>query len=63
MSSGFDVDAERVQRLARAESFIDDVSDDDLRGVLATGRFRPSSDARDLAGFDVAVISVPTPAA
>jgi UDP-N-acetyl-D-mannosaminuronic acid dehydrogenase/UDP-N-acetyl-D-glucosamine dehydrogenase len=58
---GFDVDAERVQRLARAESFIDDVSDDDLRDVLASGRFRPSSDPADLAEFDVAVISVPTP--
>ena len=57
---GFDVD-EGGSPLAGGQSFIDDVTDDDLRGALATGRFRPSSDAGRLAGFDVAVISVPTP--
>jgi UDP-N-acetyl-D-glucosamine dehydrogenase len=58
---GYDVDVDRVERLRRGESFIDDVTDEDLAGALATGRFRPSSDDRDLAGFDVAVVSVPTP--
>ena len=58
---GFDVDVERVQALARGESFIDDVTSDDLARILATGRFRPSADPADLAGFDIAVVSVPTP--
>jgi UDP-N-acetyl-D-mannosaminuronic acid dehydrogenase/UDP-N-acetyl-D-glucosamine dehydrogenase len=58
---GFDVDEERVQALARGESFIDDVTGDDLARILATGRFRPSADPADLAEFDVAVVSVPTP--
>lgn len=58
---GFDIDTERVARLGAASSFIDDVSDDDLRAALATGRYLPSSKPEDLSGFDIAVISVPTP--
>ncbi len=58
---GFDVDAGRVAALARGESFIDDVGDDELAAMLASGRFHPTADRADLAGFDVAVVSVPTP--
>ena len=58
---GFDIDEQRVERLRRASSFIDDVSDAELRAALATGRYRPTTDRTLLAGFDVAVISVPTP--
>ncbi|WP_378079134.1 nucleotide sugar dehydrogenase [Actinoplanes sichuanensis] len=58
---GFDVDDERIKRLAAGESYVDDVSSSDLQRVLATGSFHPSSDPRACAGFDVAVIAVPTP--
>ncbi|GLX99749.1 MULTISPECIES: nucleotide sugar dehydrogenase [Actinoplanes] len=58
---GFDVDEERIKRLAAGESYVDDVSSDELRQVLAAGRFQPSSDPRSCGGFDVAVIAVPTP--
>ncbi len=58
---GFDVDAGRVQRLANGESFIEDITDARLGAVLSGGHYRPSADPADLAGFDVAVISVPTP--
>jgi UDP-N-acetyl-D-glucosamine dehydrogenase len=58
---GFDVDKSRVDRLRRAESFIDDVSDADLAAALATGRFTPSDDPSDLVGFHTAVVCVPTP--
>ncbi|MEJ8278279.1 nucleotide sugar dehydrogenase [Pseudonocardia spirodelae] len=58
---GFDVDKARVDRLVRARSYVDDVTDDDLRRVLDTARFHPTGDEADLAGFDVAVVSVPTP--
>ncbi|SNY56499.1 nucleotide sugar dehydrogenase [Paractinoplanes atraurantiacus] len=57
---GYDVDEERVKRLAAGESYVDDVSSDDLRALLDC-RFCPSSDPRSCAGFDVAVIAVPTP--
>lgn len=58
---GYDTDKRRVELLQRGESFIDDVTDAQLEAMLATGRYHPTADAADLAGFDVAVVSVPTP--
>jgi len=58
---GFDVDEERIKRLASGESYVDDVSSAQLQEVLDAGTFQPSSDPRSCAGFDVAVIAVPTP--
>ncbi|MCB0978872.1 MAG: nucleotide sugar dehydrogenase [Acidimicrobiales bacterium] len=57
---GLDLDEGRIKRLAAGESFVEDISDERLAGVLAGG-YTPSSDPADAAGFDVAVISVPTP--
>jgi nucleotide sugar dehydrogenase len=57
---GFDVSVERVAALARGESFVGDVSDATVAAALAGG-YLPTTDPADLAGFDVAVISVPTP--
>jgi UDP-N-acetyl-D-glucosamine dehydrogenase len=58
---GFDIDANKVEVLASSRSCIEDVSDADLAGALSTGRFRVTANPDDLAGFDVAVITVPTP--
>ena len=58
---GFDVDQDRIKRLAAGESYVDDVGDAELRAILDAGTFHPASDPRACAGFDVAVISVPTP--
>lgn len=58
---GFDVDAERVAHLAAGRSYVGDVTVDRLGAALASGRYRPSADPADLAGFTVAVITVPTP--
>lgn len=58
---GFDVDKARVDCLARGETFIEDVTDSDLTEALLTGRYLPTSDPAALAGFDIAVVSVPTP--
>ena len=58
---GLDIDEERIKRLQAGDSYIEDVSDDELARALATGRFRPLSDPAELQPFDVAVISVPTP--
>ena len=58
---GFDLDQVKTSGLAAGRSHIDDITDADVAAALATGRFRPTSDAADLAGFDVAVITVPTP--
>jgi UDP-N-acetyl-D-glucosamine dehydrogenase len=58
---GFDTDEDKVKRLDAGVSPVEDVSDDELGRALASGRYHPTIDAADLAGFDVAVISVPTP--
>jgi UDP-N-acetyl-D-glucosamine dehydrogenase len=58
---GYDVDAARVKLLAGAESYVEDVHHDQLAEVLASGAYRPTAEERDLAGFEVAVITVPTP--
>ncbi|MGB7879739.1 MAG: nucleotide sugar dehydrogenase [Ilumatobacteraceae bacterium] len=57
---GFDASVERVEALQAGESYVGDISDDELARALASG-YRPTADAADVAGFDVAVISVPTP--
>jgi UDP-N-acetyl-D-glucosamine dehydrogenase len=58
---GYDVDKERIKRLAVAESYIEDVPSADLRAMLQSGAYSASADARACAGFDIAVITVPTP--
>jgi len=58
---GYDVDEERIKRLAAGESYVDDVSSAELQAILDSGAFHPSADPRSCAGFDVAVIAVPTP--
>jgi UDP-N-acetyl-D-glucosamine dehydrogenase len=57
----FDIDEARVKRLADGDSFIDDISNETLAGALATGRYLPTNDPEACAGFDVAIIAVPTP--
>jgi nucleotide sugar dehydrogenase len=58
---GFDVDEAKVGRLAGGRSHVEDVTDEQLATALRSGRYLPTADPADLAGFDVAVISVPTP--
>jgi UDP-N-acetyl-D-glucosamine dehydrogenase len=58
---GLDTDQERVKRLAAAESYVEDVPSEALARALAGGSYQPSTDPDSCAGFDVALISVPTP--
>lgn len=58
---GFDIDEDRAKRLAAGESLVEDITDERLAAALATGRYRPTGDPGDCAGFDTAIISVPTP--
>ena len=59
--TGYDVDLNRVKRLEAGESYVKDVPAGELAAALGTGRFRPSAHADACAGFDVALITVPTP--
>jgi UDP-N-acetyl-D-glucosamine dehydrogenase len=57
---GFDVSQTRIAALQGGRSYVEDVSDADLRAALAAG-YLPTDQPGDLAGFDIAVVSVPTP--
>jgi UDP-N-acetyl-D-glucosamine dehydrogenase len=59
--AGYDTDLARVKRLEGGESYVEDVPDCELATALESGRFRASVNADVCDGFDVAVITVPTP--
>jgi UDP-N-acetyl-D-glucosamine dehydrogenase len=58
---GFDADEARVKRLAAGESYVEDIDAGTLTAALESARYLPTTDEADCAGFDVAVIDVPTP--
>jgi nucleotide sugar dehydrogenase len=58
---GLDVDLNRVERLRRCDSYVDDIGNEQLRTALSSGRYVPADDYAMAANFDVAVITVPTP--
>ncbi len=58
--TGFDVDTGRVDALRAGRSYVEDVDAARL-AALPAGRFEATDDPAALRGFDVAVISVPTP--
>ena len=58
---GYDVFKAKVDAINAGSSPVEDVTDQRLQEVLTTGRYTATSDPYDMAGFDVGVISVPTP--
>jgi UDP-N-acetyl-D-glucosamine dehydrogenase len=58
---GIDAATERVKRLAAGDSFVEDVPRVALEAALRTGRYSVTDDALACEGFDVAVVTVPTP--
>jgi len=60
---GFDIDAAKIVNLRSGRSPVEDVSDAELGAALTTGNYLATNDPLQLAGFDVAIISVPTPLA
>jgi UDP-N-acetyl-D-glucosamine dehydrogenase len=58
---GYDLDAGRVNRLRSGKSFIEDIDDGVVTAALASGRYRVTTDFTEVDGFDVAVVTVPTP--
>jgi UDP-N-acetyl-D-glucosamine dehydrogenase len=58
---GFDVDASKIKQLAARESHVEDITPERLAAALGTGRYLPTDAVGDCAGFDYAVVSVPTP--
>ncbi|MEO5919634.1 MAG: nucleotide sugar dehydrogenase [Pseudolysinimonas sp.] len=58
---GIDVDPRRIESLRSGRSYVDDISDEQLSAAAASGRYRATDDYAAAAGFDFAVITVPTP--
>ena len=59
--TGFDIDGEKVRRLADGSSYIEDVSDADLAEARACGGLDATNDFAALTRQDVINICVPTP--
>ena len=59
---GYELDPRRVAMLRSGDSYVGDVPSVQLQAALASG-YTATDQIGDLAGFDVAVISVPTPLA
>ncbi|MEU4087663.1 hypothetical protein [Streptomyces aureus] len=57
---GYGVDPHRVQQLAAGQSCVRDVASSRLRAVLDSGVYSATAAGATLAGFDIAVITVPT---
>jgi nucleotide sugar dehydrogenase len=58
---GIDLDGPRIASLAAGNSYVDDIPDAQLRAALDSGHYIPTTDYAKVAGFDTAVITVPTP--
>lgn len=58
---GLDLSESRTADLQAGRSYVEDISDGDVQEALRSGRFLATRDYDDAAGFDVAVITVPTP--
>jgi len=58
---GIDLDANRIDGLRAGISYVDDISNETVAAALASGRYVATTDYEDVADFDIAVITVPTP--
>lgn len=58
---GIEQNPRRAERVNRADNYISDVSDDDLKQVVTSGLLRAETDFARVAELDVIVICVPTP--
>ena len=58
---GIDIEAPKIDRIARGESYNPDVAADDVRDVVQAGRLHATTDVKMLAGVDTMHVCVPTP--
>src|SRR5438552_13970914 len=59
--TGFEVDASKVTSLRQGQSYIEDISDDDLRPLIRKKVLSGTTDFTQLKRIDVTIICVPTP--
>jgi UDP-N-acetyl-D-glucosamine dehydrogenase len=58
---GFDVDADKVTKLNRGESYIGHIPQERVGELIGSGRFEATNDPRRFADADAIVVCVPTP--
>jgi UDP-N-acetyl-D-glucosamine dehydrogenase len=58
---GLEIDEAKVKSLAVGESYVEDISSTQLQAAIASSRYVATNEAKACAGFDVGVITVPTP--
>jgi UDP-N-acetyl-D-glucosamine dehydrogenase len=58
---GFDIDAEKVQKLKTGQSYIGHISSQRVAELVGMGRFQATCDAAAFADVDAIIICVPTP--
>ncbi len=58
---GFDIDANKVAKLNRGESYIGHICAERVAELVGSGRFEATSDPRRFAQADAVIICVPTP--
>ncbi len=58
---GIDLDPSKVDSIYQGESYIHDISSEDLKTVMQSGRFQPTTDYSMLRVIDALSICVPTP--
>ena len=58
---GIDIDKDRISHIRKRESYITDITTEELRRVLDTHRLHAAGDFTALRRVDVIIICVPTP--
>lgn len=59
--TGFEVNADRVNRINQGDSYIDDIPNTALQNALESGKLTATADFERLAAMDAIIITVPTP--
>lgn len=60
-SVGFDIDAGKIDKLRRGESYIGNIHNDKIAGYVKSGQFVPTGDYALLSTVDAVLMCVPTP--
>ncbi|MBI2192889.1 MAG: nucleotide sugar dehydrogenase [Planctomycetes bacterium] len=60
-TTGIDVNPERVEGVRQGRSHVQDVNEDELRGLTASGKLTATTEDRVIEGLDAISICVPTP--
>ncbi len=58
---GIDLDPDKIDRIDRGESYISDITSEELAACMQTGRFKATTDYSMIAIIDAISICVPTP--